>query len=107
MRVELAFFRGDELLCRGAIHVTDDCCTSDFAATSGERFQVQHQFGLPACALEITCEAGDAWAFHSAIQMGVHHSSDWEVLELTSPYELAFRCAPAEPGPGGPGDSGV
>ena len=91
MRVDLAFFEGDALLCRGTVLIEATECTNTFSG-SGHRFLVTHQFEEPAAPLTIACWRGSQRLYHGALRMGVHTSDDWESINLGNIHTLGFRC---------------
>src|SRR6188768_3575805 len=89
--IEMAFFRGDVLLCRG----TARCISGETNHTfdgADHSFQVTHAFELPACRVFITASTGGKHLFRSASRMGVHTSDDWEAIDLGAGYSLVFKC---------------
>ena len=94
MRVELAFFDGDDLLSRDIvlIHGEEDTCV--VTSERGDRFEVTRQFEEPASPISVKAFNGDGnFVFRSAMRMGVHNSVDWERIDLVQPYQMCFRCA--------------
>lgn len=93
MRVELAFFDGDNLLCRGRIICGPSEITDRFPEEGGDlMFAVTHVFEEPACPLVIVCSRSGTHLYRTALRMGVHTSEDWESIELGEAHTLAFRC---------------
>lgn len=91
MDVEVAFFRGDDLLCRGSVRCVPEETTQTFQG-GDYSFQVTHAFELPASRFLIVASSAGQHRFRSAMRMGVHTSDDWETIDLGDGYTLAFKC---------------
>ncbi|QDU40457.1 hypothetical protein Mal4_48140 [Maioricimonas rarisocia] len=96
MRVELAFFDHEQLLCRDTILIVVEETVSEIHSERNETFRVTHQFEEPACRVFIKGFRSDRLLFRSAMRMGVHNSDDWEAVSLAAPFELCFRCTVVE-----------
>ena len=88
--IELAFFSGDDLLCRGSV-----CCgaveTADhFEGAGGHHFDTTSRFDLPASPVEIICRLDGKRLYQAALRVGVHTSDDWESIDLANIHTLAF-----------------
>jgi len=92
MRVQLAFFKGDEFLCRGSIVIDREARHATMASESGHEFRISYTYEEPACPILIHCLANGELVSRSAMRIGVHTSNDWEAISLADPYELCFRC---------------
>jgi len=90
--IEMAFFRGDELLCRGAIRCISDENLQTFEGAE-HTFQVTHAFERPACRVFISAARAGEHVFRSAMRVGVHTSDDLEAIDLGGGYSLVFKCA--------------
>jgi hypothetical protein len=87
VRVDFGFFKGDELLQRGAIVVTERENSASYGMLA-----IKHR--LLEDMAEITIEAfSDAERLmKSTLHMPIHESDDWESIELAE-FTLAFRCS--------------
>ena len=92
MQVDLAFFDGEELLCRGSIICTQVSSTDTVLGTSGHVFEVTSNFEEPACPVSVRCLLNGELQYNSELRMGVHDSADWEVVNLGNIHELGFYC---------------
>lgn len=92
MKVELAFFEGDDLLSRGEILISKFSRNDKFASNTGHQFQIQHQFDEPACPITIQCMLEGEELYNGELCMGVHDSDDWESINLGDTHTLGFRC---------------
>ncbi len=99
MRVELAFFKGNELLCHGTIAIDTEQRQCTIVGESGPAFEISYTYEWPACPILIKCFHDGELVSRSALRMGVHTSDDWEAISLAEPYELGFRCHAEERGP--------
>ena len=95
MNIELAFFDGDNLLCRGEITCEAQISSSVFSSPEGYIFEIEHSFEEPACPLQVVCSQNGTNLYKAALRVGVHHSDDWEVISLGDIHDLGFRCVPA------------
>jgi hypothetical protein len=112
MHVEFAFFRGDDVLHRGGLHVTADKGVSCFGEHSHRILSevpslevqlysglvVEHEFDFPASSLHLrycslTPDFRQVVELDAALEMGVHSSEDWESITWQQ-FTLAFRCTP-------------
>lgn len=104
MAVELALFRGDDLLCRGSIVIERAPASSEFAVEGGGALVISHAFGLPACSLSLRFRDSEESnrLVEAGVAMGVHDSDDWESVALGPDHTLAFFCRPITtlPSPG-------
>jgi hypothetical protein len=98
MRVELAFFQGNELLCHGSILIDREARHATMTSESGHEFRISYTYDDPACSIMIHCFADGELVARSALSMGVHTSDDWEAISLAGPYELCFRCEAGDRG---------
>jgi hypothetical protein len=90
--IEMAFFRGDDLLCRGAVRCVPEETKQTFEGAE-HAFQVTHAFERPACRVFISAARAGAHVFRSAMRVGVHTSDDLEAIDLGGGYSLVFKCA--------------
>ena len=92
LHIELAFFRDDELLCRGEV----DCGAFEsirrIEDDHGHQFQITSKFDEPACPVEILCHQNEKILYKAALRVGVHTSDDWESIDLAGIHTLGFRC---------------
>ena len=94
MRIEMAFFDGDEQLTRTKVLVYQDEADCEICCDRGDRFIVTRRFEEPACPIVIKYfDSNGDFAGRSAMRMGVHNSDDWEAVDLAEPYNMCFRCA--------------
>jgi hypothetical protein len=99
MRVELAFFKGHELLCHGAISIDKEQRQCTLTSGSGHAFEISYMYEEPACPIFIRCFHDGELVSRSALRMGAHTSDDWEAISLAEPCELCFRCRAEGRGP--------
>src|SRR5262245_58106358 len=92
MRVVLAFFLHDRLLCRETIAIGPQEEKHTVTGDDGYAFVISSKYEEPACPLLIQCFQEGQMVFRSAMRMGVHNSDDWEAVSLAEPYELCFKC---------------
>jgi hypothetical protein len=94
MSVELALFRGDELLCQGSIAVTQTPASSEFPLEDRGVLVISHEFALPACSLglQLRPSAESEPLIEAGVAMGVHDSDDRESVALGPDYTLGFFC---------------
>ena len=92
MRVELAFFEGEELICTGAIDCRETEDTLSLQGGSDVEFRITHKYELPACPVEIECQKQGEQSYKGALRIGVHTSEDWQSINLGNIHELGFRC---------------
>ena len=94
MRVELAFFDGNEPLARGNVLVQREDSTCEIISERGDKFKITRRFEEPASSFFVRIFDRDGEpAGRSAMRMGVHNSDDWEKIDLSEPYEMCFKCA--------------
>lgn len=94
MRVEMAFFDGDELLARSIVLIHKDKDVCEVISGRGDKFVITRWFEEPASVVQIEYFDPDGeFAGRSAMRMGVHNSEEWEAIQLADPYELCFRTA--------------
>jgi hypothetical protein len=86
MRVELALFDGDALLERGEIRVSTDSSCDHL-----ELFHIAHRLRNDAAQVVLSNFSPRIKLNTVRLDMPVHHSSDWESIDLAG-YTLAFRC---------------
>jgi hypothetical protein len=72
MKVELAFFHGDSLLCRTQITCGAEERTEVFSGADSHEFTVTHRFEEPACPVVIDCTRSGERLYRAALRMGVH-----------------------------------
>ena len=118
MHLELALFRGDDLLHRGSIYVQAETALVAFGShqhvviSEAPRLEaalfdgiiVEHRFELPSSPVTISLyevKAADpsvlprqVLRLKIAAQFGVNRSDDWENLAFGEEYTLAFRTTP-------------
>ncbi len=100
MKVDLALFRGDELLCRGRISISEKRGSSEFAIHDDVTLFISHEFALPACSLSLELRRKSEGSMEvdqlleAGLAMGVHESDDWESVALGPDYTLGFFCRP-------------
>lgn len=100
MNVDLALFRGDELLCRGEINITATRASSEFSGHDNVTLSISHAFAMPACSLSVRLRrqsdaSGESEELLEAgLAMGVHESDDWESVALGPDFTLGFLCQP-------------
>ena len=94
MSVELALFRGDELLCRGSIVIDQPRASSEFPVEGGGVLVISHEFGLPACSLGLQFRQSveSEPLLDAGVAIGVHDSDDWESVALGPDHTLGFFC---------------
>ena len=92
LHIDLAFFRDDDLLSRGAVRCTPTKTTSILEGISGHQFEVTSRFETPACPVEIVCHCQNKELYKAALRVGVHTSDDWESVNLAGVHTLGFRC---------------
>jgi hypothetical protein len=90
--IEIAFFWGDHLLCRGAITCVPEEMKQTFEGAE-HVFQVTHAFERPACRVLISATRVGEHVFRSAMRVGVHTSDDLEAINPGGGHSLAFKCA--------------
>ncbi|WP_242101558.1 hypothetical protein [Lysobacter sp. M2-1] len=86
MRVDLAFFDGDELLDRGELRIGVAELVSNFAL-----FQATHRLGSDAANIVLANFPAHFDLKTISLDMPIHESADWESIELGR-YTLAFWC---------------
>jgi len=100
MSVDLALFRGDELLGRGSICIRNQRESSEFALQDDMILFISHEFALPASSLSVELRRRAEGAkekellLEAGLAMGVHESDDWESVSLGPEYTLGFFCRP-------------
>ena len=92
MRIDLAFFDGDDLLVKGLVECRVQEQSVSFDTKSGVRFIVTAQFEDPACPVSIDCSSNGINLYRTALRFGVHTSDDWESIDLGGIHTLAFWC---------------
>jgi hypothetical protein len=90
--VELAFFDGDNLLCRGKIRCRPSQATKCISGADSQEFLVTYGFEAPTCPLTIHCTRSGEHLYQAALRMGIHISGDWESINLGNVRTLALRC---------------
>lgn len=120
MHVDFALFKEEKLLLRGSFLVTKDkglSCHGEqvqitalratgesTAAYAFSGLIIEHEFELPAANLTLRYfevepattpdqSHSQVQRFSAALQMGIHHSEEWETIALGG-FDLAFRCDP-------------
>ena len=110
MHVEFAFFRGDDVLHRGGLHMTPEKGVSCFGEHQHKLLSevpplevqlysgivFEHELALPSSHLRLrycslTPDLQQVVELDAAIEMGVHTSDDWESITLKQ-FTLAFKC---------------
>ena len=97
MVVDLAFFDGEILLCRGSIQCCPHERTTCFSDGS-HNFAVTYMLEEPSSPICIVCTRDGEQLYSAALQMGVHTSQDWESINLGNIHTLAFWCNPSRGG---------
>lgn len=92
LRIELAFFNKDTLLCRGGVRCGSAKAVERFDGVGGHQFEFSSQFEEPACPVQIACRRDGTLLYEVALRVGVHTSDDWESVSLGNIHTLAFRC---------------
>jgi hypothetical protein len=94
MGVDLALFRGDELLGRGSIVIDRARGLSEFSLEGGGLLVISHEFGLPACSLGLRFRGSveSERLLEASLAMGVHDFDDWESVALGADHTLGFFC---------------
>jgi len=95
MQIDLAFFDGDDLLCRARVRCGSREVTEALDGERGFRFFVTHSFAEPACPVAIVCERSGERQYEAALMVGVHASEDLESIQLGNVHTLVFRCVAA------------
>jgi len=94
--IELAFFKGDDLLCRGTVRCGALDTADHFDGVGGHHFDVSSRFEQPASPVQIVCRRDGKQLYEAALRVGVHTSDDWESLDLANIHTLGFRCLELE-----------
>jgi hypothetical protein len=75
--IELAFFDGEELLCRGELTCEEGAGDAiELSGEQGYRFTISGSYKEPACPVSITSMKDNQQLYKSALQVGVHTSED-------------------------------
>ena len=88
MLVEFALFDQDTLLERSAIRVSEEA-----QCVHLRLFDVAHQLCGDAAKIILSSFAPALGLKTVNVDMPVHHSADWESIDLAK-YTFAFRCSP-------------
>ena len=94
--IELAFFKGDDLLCRGSVRCGAAEVADHFEGAEGHYFVVSSRFEEPASPMQIVCHRDGKQLYEAALRVGVHNSDDWESINLANVHTLGFRCRELE-----------
>jgi len=94
--IELAFFTGDDLLCRGNVRCGVVEAANHFDGAGDHQFDVTSRFEEPASPVEIVCRRDGKQLYKAALRVGVHTSNDWESINLGNIHTLGFRCREIE-----------
>ena len=86
MLIDIGLFQGEELLQQGKIKVTEQEQTDE-----NEVISLKHQLIEDIARIELRVFDNGEQQIKSNLDMPVHHSDDWESIELAQ-YTLAFRC---------------
>ena len=86
MHVDLALFKGDELLERSDFDVNEEKKTKAF-----ELFQVHHQLVNHAADIVLDSFSDRVGLKRVTLDMPVHESGDWEKVDLGE-FTIAFWC---------------
>ena len=86
MRVDLALFKGDDLLDRGEIMVSSEQRTDSF-----NLFLAHHQLAGDVADIVLDRFSDSVGLKRVTLDMPVHESKDWESLELGK-FTVAFWC---------------
>ena len=76
IRVELAFFKDNEFLCRGSILIDREQRHATMTSESGDEFRISYVYEEPACSIMIHCFSDGELVSRWAMSMGVHTSDD-------------------------------
>ena len=95
LHLELAFFKDDDLLCRGEVTCGATRAVNHLGGSGEHEFEVVSQFEEPASPVEIVCRHHGKHVYKAALRVGVHSSDAWESINLGNIHTLAFRCRQA------------
>jgi hypothetical protein len=87
MRVEFALIAGDALLERSTI-----CITADAQCIHLPSFHVAHHLQGDSARIVLSNFAPEIKLKTAALDVPVHHSADWESIDLAT-HTFAFRCS--------------
>ena len=93
MRVELAFFKGDQVLCRGVIELAPEERQYTVESAEGEMFRLSYRLEEPMCGVGVRCYKFGKMVGRVTVPMAVHTSKDWEAVKLVEGYVMCFKCS--------------
>ena len=95
MRIDFAFFAGDDLLTRGSINFDSPEPSVELNDDKGHSFHIVGNYGDPSCAVEIICLQHQSRLYRANLDVPLHDSEDWESIDLAGIHTLGFRCTQA------------